>query len=113
MIHLMNVTKEGEWDAFKPYTENPQYNPLWDWYRTEGIRGGHGGMDYLVLRAFIESIQQDKEPPINAYDAAAWMAMTALSEQSIAAGGAVQTFPDFTNGRWLTKREHGTGRYDL
>lgn len=53
-----------------PYAEDPRYNPLWHWYKTEGIRGGHGGMDYLVLRAFVESVLEDKAPPIDVYDAA-------------------------------------------
>ena len=26
--------------------------PLWKEYEEFGLRGGHGGMDYLVLRAF-------------------------------------------------------------
>ena len=34
------------------------------------------------------------------YDGAAWMAVTALSEESIAKGGVPVAFPDFTNGKW-------------
>ncbi len=39
--------------------------------------------------------------PVDVYDAAAWMSVTALSEKSIAEGGAPQTFPDFTRGKWI------------
>ena len=39
--------------------------------------------------------------PIDIYDMAAWMSITALSERSIAMGGAPVEIPDFTGGRWL------------
>ena len=38
--------------------------------------------------------------PVDVYDAASWMAITALSEMSVARGGAVVDIPDFTNGKW-------------
>ena len=71
-------------------------------------RGGHGGMDYLVLRAFVESVQNETEPPIDVYDAAAWMAITALSEESIAMGSAPVAIPDFTSGRWCQREVNPT-----
>jgi len=37
--------------------------------------------------------------PIDVNDAASWMAITALSEISIAKGGAVVDISDFTNGK--------------
>jgi Predicted dehydrogenases and related proteins len=61
---------------------------------------GHGGMDWFVLRAMIETVKQGKYPPIDVYDAALWMSITPLSERSIKEGGAVVEVPDFTNGRW-------------
>ena len=38
---------------------------------------------------------------MDVYDCAAWMAVTCLSEQSIALGGIPVAFPDFTNGKWI------------
>ena len=87
-------------------------HPLWREYRDFGIRGNHDGMDYLVLRAFIESVQNGTEPPIDVYDAAAWMAITCLSEQSIAAGSMPVAIPDFTSGRWCD-REKNTARAEF
>ena len=49
-------------------------------------------------------IRNNEEMPIDVYDAAAWYSITALSERSIAMGGAVQAIPDFTRGKW-NKRE--------
>ena len=39
--------------------------------------------------------------PIDVYDMATWMAITPLSEQSIAHGGMPQAIPDFTRGQWM------------
>ena len=65
---------------------------------------GHGGMDFFVVHAFIESIKRQAPTPLDAYDAAAWSAITPLSEQSIAGGSEPIFFPDFTRGRWMTRK---------
>ena len=75
-------------------------HPTWVEYHKSGIRGGHGGMDGLVYDTFLECVRTGTPCPIDVYDAAAWMVVTPLSEQSIAMGGAPVSFPDFTNGRW-------------
>lgn len=78
-------------------------HPTWVEYHKNGIRGGHGGMDGLVYDAFIEAIRTGSPCPIDVYDGAAWMVVTALSEESIAKGGAPVVFPDFTNGAWYER----------
>lgn len=65
--------------------------------------GGHGGMDYLVTEAFLESVRNGSRPPIDVYDSAAWAAVSVLSEQSISLGGMPVPIPDFTNGAWLCR----------
>lgn len=118
-IHIAGRTphKEGDWshswESAAPYIDEYEH-PLWKEYKEFGLRGGHGGMDYLVLRAFVESVQRREEPPIDVYDTAAWMSVTALSEESIAKGGAPVAVPDFTSGRWLQERVNKpTGIYVL
>ena len=70
-------------------------------------------MDYLVLRAFVESVQNGTQPPIDVYDAASWLCVTALSEQSIACGSMPVAVPDFTDGEWIHRRGTADGRYAL
>ena len=65
---------------------------------------GHGGMDYLELKAFFRAIQNGEKMPIDVYDMAAWMVITPLSEQSIAHGGMPQAIPDFTRGQWMYRK---------
>lgn len=83
-----------------------------------GIRGnektGHaGGIDWLVLRAFIEAVKAGTDTPIDAYDTASWLAVGVLSEQSIACGGAPVAFPDFTRGAWMRREPSPGGKYCL
>jgi hypothetical protein len=52
----------------------------------------------------VEIIKRKEQAPLDAYDAAAWSAVTPLSEMSIAGGGDLQLFPDFTRGRWINRR---------
>ena len=108
-IYLDGITPVSGWDhrpeSDEKYMEEYRH-PLWKDYREFGVRGNHDGMDYLVLRAFIESVQNQTEPPIDVYDAASWMAITALSEESIAQGGAPVSIPDFTRGRWCMPRKN-------
>ncbi len=79
-------------------------HPLWKKYGTFAEGSGHGGMDFFVLQAFVESAKEKMAPPMDVYDAAAWSAVTPLSEASIANNNAPQDFPDFTRGLW-EKRE--------
>ena len=64
----------------------------------------HFGQDRLVLRVFAENFRRGEEMPIDIYDTAAWMSITCLSEQSIALGGAPVAIPDFTRGKWMTRK---------
>ena len=94
---------------FKKYLDNAEnykdYLPaIWKDISDEEKALGHGGMDYLMFKAFFKAALNGEEMPVDVYDAAAWMCITALSEQSIAQGGAVQQVPDFTRGKWLKRK---------
>ena len=109
--HERHWTHVGESDErlLKEYR-----HPLWKAYDEFGQRGGHDGMDYLVLRAFIEAIQNHTPVPIDVYDTAALMCVTPLSERSIAMGGAPVPVPDFTSGGWVFDHgDKGVGTYAL
>lgn len=76
---------------------------IWKNITEEQLKSGHGGMDYFEFRAFLDALENGDEMPIDVYDAAAWMAVTCLSEESIKMGGTKVDFPDFTNGKWKTR----------
>ncbi len=81
-----------------------EYLPdVWKNMTEEEIKRGHGGMDGIMFSRFIRSLTLGEPMDIDVYDGATWMAITALSEISIAQGGAPQAIPDFTNGKWLIR----------
>lgn len=80
--------------------EEEWLHPVWKEYEAEGVQGTHDGMDWLEFKTFFNCLKNDEPMPVDVYDAASWMAVTALSEESIAKGGAVVSFPDFTEGKW-------------
>ena len=82
------------------YTDEYDH-PIWKKYIEEGVQGGHDGMDYLEFKFFFDALRNGKPMPVDVYDAASWMVITALSEVSIANGSAPVEIPDFTEGKWL------------
>ena len=112
-VYLEGVSQKADvWDSLNNYYEKYEH-PLWKWYRTEGVKGGHGGMDYLVLRAYVEAVKAGTQTPIDVYDTAAWMAVTCLSEDSVAMGSMPVAIPDFTNGKWFQREPAVLGKYCL
>jgi len=93
------------WDEASSWIEKYDH-PLWQKYGELATGSGHGGMDFFVINAFVESAKQNIAPPLDAYDAAAWSAITPLSEVSIANNGEPQDFPDFTRGTWVKRRPY-------
>ena len=86
-------------------SEYDEYLPaIWRNITEEEKKLGHGGMDYLMFKAFFKAILNGEEMPIDVYDAVSWMCITVLTEQSIAQGGAVQAIPDFTRGKWIKRK---------
>lgn len=102
-IYVEGISKPHQWDKADSWLKKYDH-PLWKKYEHLAEGAGHGGMDFYVINAFVEIIRRQAPAPLDAYDAAAWSAVTPLSEASIAAGGAPQQFPDFTNGQWIVRK---------
>lgn len=83
--------------------ENEFLPDVWKNMSEDSKKYGHGGMDAVMFREFIECLREGKEMPIDVYDAAAWMCISVLSAQSIEMGGSPQSIPDFTDGKWLVR----------
>ncbi|MDO1513353.1 Gfo/Idh/MocA family oxidoreductase [Maribacter confluentis] len=104
-MYINGKSEPHSWDDAKPWLEKYDH-PLWKKYGGYALDAGHGGMDFFVINAFIESAKQQIAPPLDAYDAAAWSAVTPLSEVSIANNGEPQDFPDFTRGLWMNREPY-------
>ncbi len=113
--NVVFIEKEGEpeiWSPLPAYRKlinsgaeyEKDYLPsVWKDITPEQIESGHGGMDSIEFIEFAKAYRRGAEMPIDVYDAAAWMAVSALSEISIKNGGAAVDVPDFTGGRWLLR----------
>lgn len=104
-MYIEGKSKYDEWDVADDWLKKYDH-PLWKKYGEHALGAGHGGMDFFVDHAFVESAKLNVAPPMDAYDAAAWSAVTPLSELSIANNGEPQDFPDFTRGNWIKRKPY-------
>ena len=103
-IYIQDKSKQNDaWDNAQDWFDKYDH-PLWQRWSKETAGAGHGGMDFFVIHSFIESIKRKTPTPMDVYDAAAWSAITPLSEQSIELGNETVEFPDFTGGQWMYRK---------
>lgn len=101
-LHIQGVSESHRWESTEAYFEKYDH-PLWQRHAEKATGAGHGGMDWFLMHSLVEHAKRNDEPPFDVYDAATWMAITPLSEASIAAGSAPMPFPDFTRGKWTER----------
>lgn len=89
-----------QWEPFPPYQDEFEHT----WWKDGTADGGHGGVDPLELRLFLDAVRHKTQPPINVYDSVTMSCIVALSELSIAQGSAPIECPDFTRGKWKTRK---------
>ena len=77
---------------------------LWKKYEHLAEGAGHGGMDWFIINDFVESVKNNKPPPLDVYDCVTMSVITPLTENSIKEGGKPQKFPDFTKGKWKNRK---------
>ena len=107
-VGMEEPVRNNEEEMFEKYD-----HPLHAEYVAEGVKEGHGGMDWLVGRAFIEAVKNGTNTPIDAYDTALWLSIGPLTEASINKGGAPVEVPDFTKGKWINREPITEGKYCL
>lgn len=92
-----------EWEPFAPYQEQYEHS-WWRELRSQTVQVSHGGTDLLELREFVRAVRDKAQTPIDVYDSVTMSAVIPLSEESIRKGGAPIPCPDFTRGRWQTRK---------
>jgi len=105
-VYIEHVSPSHQWEDASVYLE--QYDhPLWQAIQERASGAGHGGMDFIEDYRLIECLRTGACMDMDVYDAAAWSAVSQLSERSIATGCKPQEFPDFTRGQWKTREPLG------
>ena len=87
------------WEKEEPYLKEYDH-PLWKRFEQQAAGSGHGGMDFFIVRAFVEALKDDQSPVIDVYDAVSMSVIVPLSEKSIKSNSASIQIPDFTRGKW-------------
>jgi predicted dehydrogenase len=99
-IYIEGMSPEAhKWEPDETYMEKYDH-PLWKRFDDQAAGSGHGGMDFFILRAFVESLKRNVTPPIDVYDAVSMSVICPLSEKSIRLNSTSVKIPDFTRGRW-------------
>ena len=60
--------------------------------------------DLIELGYFAEAVRDKKQTPIDVYESVLMSCVVALSGDSIAKGGQPVEVPDFTRGKWKTRK---------
>lgn len=103
-IYIEGRSKEAHrWEDVQAWLDKYDH-PLWKAHAAKATGAGHGGMDWFVVNAFVESVKRKTNTPQDVYDAVTWSAITPLSETSIQQGGETLAFPDFTSGKWMYRK---------
>lgn len=92
-----------QYEPFEPYQQ--KYDHIW-WNSMgqKAAQAGHDGVDYIELALFVEAVRNRSQTPLDVYDSVLMSAIGPLSQQSIAHGSAKVAVPDFTRGRWKTRK---------
>ena len=98
-IHLEGRSPSHRWENLADYIAEYEH-PLWKQMEEKSRGAGHGGMDFIEDYRLVQCLREGKPMDMNVYDAAAWSAVTELSERSIARKSRSVDFPDFTRGKW-------------
>jgi len=108
--------KYERWESFNPYQEKYEHawwKPLQKRLNSAGggkneignqLALGHGGTDYLELDQFLKAVRNKMQTPVDVYDSVIMSVIYPLSEKSIAEGGSTVECPDFTRGKWQTRK---------
>jgi predicted dehydrogenase len=102
-IWVEGRTKGHQWEPVDPYLKEFE-DDLWKKSRAQATGSGHGGIDYFAVGQFLDAARRGGPSPVDVYDAATWSAVIPLSAQSLAQGGSEVPFPDFTQGKWESRK---------
>ena len=102
-LYIKDTSPEyHQWEPFPPYQE--LYNHRYWQKGSEYQGGGHGGVDLIELGYFSKAVRDHKQTPIDVYESVLMSCVVALSGDSIAKGSQPIEVPDFTRGKWKTRK---------
>ena len=108
LLYLEGRNAAERWEPVAKYRDQFEH-PFWRADRELASKTGHGGGDYFVMREFYRAVMENREAPIDVYDGVTWSALLPLSGKSIRESNKAIEMPDFTRGRWKSRKLTGFG----
>jgi predicted dehydrogenase len=100
-IHVESRSEAHRWEQLADWRAEWEH-PIWKALESRAQGAGHGGMDYIEDYRLIQCLREGLPMDMDVYDGAAWSAVSALSEQSVADRRVVDV-PDFTRGTFARR----------
>lgn len=96
MIYLDGITStQHTWESVESYFRQ---------YRHPLLQRVGGGSIPLTWQLLVQALREGKEPFFDIYDSLTSSAIIALTDKSVSNRSRPVEFPDFTRGRWKTRR---------
>ncbi len=105
-IFIEGTSQRHRWADLSEYAEQYKH-PLLTSLEEKAEGAGHGGMDFIEDYRLIQCLREGLPTDSDVYDGATISAVVALSEKSIAAKSTSVECPDFTRGKWKTRKPLG------
>jgi predicted dehydrogenase len=105
-IFIEGTSRRHSWKDLSEYNEKYKH-PLLTSLEEKAEGAGHGGMDFIEDYRLIQCLREGKPTDSDVYDGAAISSVVALSEKSIASKSTSIECPDFTRGKWKTRKPLG------
>ena len=105
-IFIESTSRRHRWKDLSDYSEQYKH-PLLTSLEEKAKGAGHGGMDFIEDYRLIQCIREGKPMDSDVYDGATISSIVALIEKSIASKSTSIECPDFTRGKWKTRKPLG------
>ena len=105
-VYIDGRSPEHHWETLESYRAEYEH-PLWKDMEKMAKGAGHGGMDFIEDYRLIKCLREGVPLDMDVYDAAAWSAISELTEISVANRSRPVDVPDFTRGAWKTRKPLG------
>ncbi len=102
-IYLEGRSPSKQYEPASKYYDEYDH-PNWKKHGEIARTSGHGGGDYLMVLDFIDAVRNKRDVTVDPYDAVTWTILNDLSETSVNNKSRPVDFPDFTLGKWKTRK---------
>ena len=102
-FYIEDRSPRGKWESAESYYEEYDH-PNWKKYGKIAAGSTHGGADYLQFADFFKAVRNRSQVTVDPYDAVTWSVLVDLTEESVLAQSRAIAFPDFTRGKWVTRK---------